>query len=31
MEVSQASAKARATVEAAGGSVTTVYYNKLGA
>ena len=31
LEVSQASAAARAAVEAAGGSVTTVYYNKLGA
>lgn len=30
LEVSQASARARAAVEAAGGSVTTVYYNKLG-
>ena len=31
LEVSQASAAARRAVEAAGGSVTTVYYNKLGA
>ena len=31
LEVSQASARARAAVEAAGGSVKTVYYNKLGA
>ncbi len=31
LDVSQASAKARAAVEAAGGSVRTVYYNKLGA
>ena len=31
LQVSQASAAARAAVEAAGGSVTTVYYNKLGA
>ncbi len=30
LEVSQASARARAAVEAAGGSVRTVYYNKLG-
>lgn len=30
LEVSQASAAARAAVEAAGGSVTTVYYNQLG-
>ena len=28
--MSQASASARAAVEAAGGSVTTVYYNQLG-
>jgi len=31
IQVSQASEKARAAVAAAGGSVTTVYYNKLGA
>lgn len=31
LQVSQATAAARAAVEAAGGSVTTVYYNKLGA
>lgn len=31
LQVSQASAAARSAVEAAGGSVTTVYYNKLGA
>lgn len=30
LQVSQASAAARAAVAAAGGSVTTVYYNKLG-
>ncbi len=30
LEVSQASAAARAAVEAAGGHVTTVYYNQLG-
>jgi hypothetical protein len=31
LQVSQASGAARAAVEAIGGSVTTVYYNKLGA
>ena len=30
LEVSQVSAAARAAVEAAGGRVTTVYYNQLG-
>lgn len=30
LQVSQASESARKVVEAAGGSVTTVYYNKLG-
>lgn len=30
LQVSQASASARAAIEAAGGSVTTVYYNQLG-
>lgn len=30
LQVSQATAQARAAVEACGGSVTTVYYNKLG-
>ena len=31
LQVSQASENARAKVAKAGGSVTTVYYNKLGA
>lgn len=31
LQVSQTSAAAREAVEKAGGSVTTVYYNKLGA
>ena len=30
LEVSQVSAAARAAIEAAGGAVTTVYYNQLG-